>query len=75
MGVKRYNVFFLSRVLRKCLKLKKLTDSFIRTQYGCKMTKLIYGSCYGRIDLKNRAHSIKVFVCSDGLPSDNALSP
>ena len=39
------------------------------------MTKLIYGSCYGRVDLKNRAHSIKAFVCSDGLPNDNALSP
>ena len=49
-------------VVRKCLKLKKITDSVITTHYHSKITESVYGNCYGIVALENRGHSLKVFA-------------
>ena len=45
---------------------KEITDWFIATHYGSKMTNVVYGSCCGIVVLENKAYSIKVFICSNG---------
>ena len=44
------------------LQSKKVTDSFITTHYLCKITKSVYGNCYGKAAPKKRGHSLKVFT-------------
>ena len=55
---------FLSRALQvgKCLKFKKVIDSFIPTHCRCKITKSVYRHCHRIVILKKRGHSLMPFA-------------